>query len=133
MVRHEGEPGGGPFWVENQDGTESLQIVESAQIDSASETQRTIWESSEYFNPADMVCGVRDPRGRPYDLSGYVDGSAGFVSYKQYKTKRIRILERPGLWNGGMAFWNTVFVEVPKSTLHPVKNVMDLLSPEHRI
>jgi hypothetical protein len=133
MVRHEGEPGGGPFWVENMDGGESLQIVESAQVDMASEPQREIWESSAYFNPADIVCGVRDRHGEPFDLSAYVDASARFVSVKWHKKSRIRILERPGLWNGSMAFWNTVFVEVPKATLHPVKNVMDLLGPEHQV
>jgi hypothetical protein len=133
MVRHDGEPGGGPFWVEREDGTESLQIVETAQVDRSSISQCEIWNSSIYFNPADIVCGVRDPEGRQYDLLNYVDRSAGFVSHKHYKTKPVRILERPGLWNGGMAFWNSVFVEVPKATLHPVKNVMDLLSPEHRV
>jgi hypothetical protein len=130
MVKHEGEPGGGPFWVEGPGGTESLQIVEAAQVDMSAELQRRVWESSTYFNPADMVCGVRDFQGRPFDLHSFVDRNAGFISSKQYKARRVRVLERPGLWNGSMAFWNTVFVEVPKETLHPVKNVMDLLSSE---
>jgi hypothetical protein len=133
MVRHEGEPGGGPFWVENQEGRESLQIVESAQVDMSSQSQRKLWESSTYFNPADLVCGIRDYRGKPFDLSAYADSNARFISVKRPNRKSIRVLERPGLWNGSMAFWNSVFVEVPRTTLSPVKNVMDLLNPEHHV
>lgn len=132
MVKHEGEPGGGPFWVVDRYGQESLQIVEAAQVDMSCRTQREIWESSEYFNPADIVCGVRDRHGEPFDLSGYADAGACFISSKQHEHSTIRVLERPGLWNGSMAHWNTVFVEVPKATLNPVKNVLDLLKTEHQ-
>jgi len=132
MVPHEGEPGGGPFWVEDPEGSESLQIVEAAQVDMDSPEQRDIWQSSGYFNPADIVCGLRDFRGKPFNLAGYRDPEAWFVSTKSFGDRQVRVLELPGLWNGGMAFWNTVFLEVPKATLHPVKSVMDLLDPRHR-
>ena len=133
MVKHDGEPGGGPFWVGDESGEETLQIIEGAQVDVSSEEQKTIWESSSYFNPADLVCGVRDHRGNPFDLAAYADPNAAFVSNKAGTAGGIRVLERPGLWNGSMARWNTVFVEVPKATLCPAKTILDLLRPEHQV
>ena len=94
--------------------------------------QRQIWEASGYFNPVDIVCGLRDFRGGQFDLFQYRDASAGFVTTKHHEGKQIRALELPGLWNGSMAFWNTVFVEVPKTTFHAVKTIMDLLDDAHR-
>lgn len=132
MVRNEGEPGGGPFWVEERDGTRSLQIVEEAQIDGTSKRQREIWESSSWFNPVDLVCGIRDYRGEKFDLERYVDGRTWIVSHKSHEGQPLKVLERPGLWNGSMAGWNTVFVAVPSATFNPVKTVEDLLRDEHR-
>ena len=131
MVKNEGEPGGGPFWVEGKDGSRSLQIVEEAQIDAKSEKQKAIWKSSTYFNPVDLVCGIRDYRGKKFDLGSYVDKKASIVSSKSYEGNTSKVLELPGLWNGSMAGWNTVFVEVPSSTFNPVKTVEDLLREEH--
>ncbi|MDD5722526.1 MAG: DUF4301 family protein [Syntrophales bacterium] len=132
MVRNEGEPGGGPFWVEGQDGTRSLQIVEKAQVEVGSNRQRAIWESSTYFNPVDLVCGIRDYRGEKFDLERYVDGSTWTISHKSSGGQPLKVLELPGLWNGSMAKWNTVFVAVPSATFNPVKTVEDLLRSEHR-
>ncbi len=132
MVRNEGEPGGGPFWVEGQDGTRSLQIVEKAQVDMGSKRQGAIWESSAYFNPVDLVCGIRDYRGERFDLERYVDRNAWTISHKSYGGEPLKVLELPGLWNGSMAGWNTVFVAVPPATFNPVKTVEDLLRDEHR-
>jgi hypothetical protein len=132
MVKNEGEPGGGPFWVDGRDDTgASLQIVEEFQIDLNSEAQRALWASSTHFNPVDLVCGIRDYRGRKFDLTAFVDPEAASISRKSEKGKELLALERPGLWNGSMAFWNTVFVEVPLSTFNPVKTVADLLRPQH--
>ncbi len=132
MVKNEGEPGGGPFWVEEQDGTRSLQIVEKTQVDMESKRQRAIWESSTYFNPVDLVCGTRDYRGEKFDLERYVDGNTWTVSHKSYEGESLKVLELPGLWNGSMAGWNTVFIAVPSVTFNPVKTVEDLLRDEHR-
>ncbi|MBN1849920.1 MAG: DUF4301 family protein [Deltaproteobacteria bacterium] len=132
MVKNEGEPGGGPFWVVHPDGTPSMQIVESAQVDMASSKQRAIWESSTHFNPVDLVCGVRDFSGHPFDLKRYRDPDAGFISIKSKEGRDLKALELPGLWNGAMAFWNTVFVEVPIMTFNPVKTILDLLRKEHQ-
>ena len=132
VVRNMGEPGGGPFWVQHPDGTTSLQIIESSQVDMAEVSQLRIWESATHFNPVDLVCGVRDYRGRPFDLLRFIDPNTGFISEKSKDGHPLRALELPGLWNGAMAYWNTAFVEVPDSTFHPVKTVMDLLRPEHR-
>ena len=129
MVRNEGEPGGGPFWVANADGTQSLQIAEPPQI--APEQKHLLAEGT-HFNPVDLVCGIRDHRGRRYDLSRYTDPETGLVSTKTMNGKPLVALELPGLWNGAMARWNTVFVEAPVSTFTPVKEVADLLRPEHR-
>lgn len=131
MVKNEGEPGGGPFWV-TKNGTTSLQIIEQAQVDITSEEQRGIWSSSTHFNPVDIVCGVKDHRGVKFDLEAFVDRSSYFISEKSFEGKRLKALEHPGLWNGAMAGWNTVFVEVPITTFSPVKTVHDLLRKEHR-
>ncbi len=132
MVKNEGEPGGGPFWVEHADKTTSLQIVESSQVDMRSDEQRSIWESSTHFNPVDLVCGVRDYLGRPFDLMKFMDPNTGFISIKSKEGRELKALELPGLWNGSMAHWNTVFVEVPIITFNPVKTVLDLLRKEHQ-
>jgi Domain of unknown function (DUF4301) len=132
MVRNEGEPGGGPFWVEHPDGSLSRQIVETSQVDTALQEQRALLAASTHFNPVDLVCGVRDYRGQPFDLQHFADPNTGFISHKTYAGRPLKALELPGLWNGAMAYWNTVFVEVPLSTFSPVKTVLDLLRPEHQ-
>ena len=132
VVRNTGEPGGGPFWVTQAGGTTSLQIVESSQVAMTRRNQRAIWESATHFNPVDLVCGVRDYQGQPFDLIRFTDPNTGFISEKSKDGRPLHALELPGLWNGAMAYWNTAFVEVPSSTFHPVKTVMDLLRPEHR-
>lgn len=132
MVKNEGEPGGGPFWVEAPDGTQSLQIVESSQVDMGDPGQKAVWGSSTHFNPVDLVCGLRDYLGRPFDLRKYRDPDTGFISVKSAEGRELKALELPGLWNGAMAFWNTVFVEVPISTFNPVKTVLDLLRKGHQ-
>ena len=129
MVRNEGEPGGGPFWVANPDGTESLQIAESSQI---APEDMPLMQSATHFNPVDLVCGVRDSAGGKFDLRQYTDPSTGFISSKSAGGRPLRAQELPGLWNGAMARWNTVFVDVPVSTFSPVKVVQDLLRPQHR-
>ena len=129
MVRNEGEPGGGPFWVGNPDGTESLQIAESSQI---SPDDLPLMKSATHFNPVDLVCGVRDSKGRKFDLRKYTDPSTGFISSKSSGGRDLRAQELPGLWNGAMANWNTVFVDVPVTTFSPVKVVQDLLRPQHQ-
>ncbi|MGM0452989.1 MAG: DUF4301 family protein [Thermodesulfobacteriota bacterium] len=132
MVPSSGEPGGGPFWVKDPDGSESIQIVENAQVDPASEKQQAIVRELTHFNPVDIVCSLRNERGQPYDLRRFVDGSAVFISHKSKDGRDLKALEHPGLWNGGMAFWNTVFVEVPLITFNPVKTVNDLLRDVHQ-
>lgn len=129
MVRNEGEPGGGPFWVANPDGTESLQIAESSQIAPA---DLPLMKSATHFNPVDLVCGVRDAQGGHFDLRRYVDPATGFISSKSSSGRELRAQELPGLWNGSMARWNTVFMDVPVSTFSPVKVVQDLLRPQHQ-
>ncbi|MDI9569845.1 MAG: DUF4301 family protein [Pseudomonadota bacterium] len=130
VVRNEGEPGGGPFWVRDADGGRSLQIVEEVQVDPHSESQQAIWGSASHFNPVDLVCGIRDYRGRKYDLRRFVDPGAVSIARKSEKGRDLQALELPGLWNGSMADWNTIFVEVPIATFNPVKTVADLLRPE---
>ncbi|MBI4397308.1 MAG: DUF4301 family protein [Elusimicrobia bacterium] len=132
VVRNTGEPGGGPFWVRGDAGDASLQIVEGAQVDPASPEQQEIFAKSTHFNPVNMVCGLRDAAGRPYDLTRHVDPQAVFISQKTQDGRPLKALERPGLWNGGMARWNTVFVEVPVGTFHPAKTVNDLLREGHQ-
>jgi len=133
MVKNEGEPGGGPFWVDDPDGKRgaSLQIIEESQIDRGDPKQRAVWSSATHFNPVDIVCGVRDFRGRKFDLPAFVDPATAAITRKSEKGRELLALERPGLWNGSMAFWNTVFIEVPLATFNPVKTVGDLLRPQH--
>lgn len=131
VVPHTGEPGGGPFWVRGADGSVSLQIVEASQVDPHDEGQQEILRSSTHFNPVDLVCAVLDHRSRPFDLTRYVDPDAVIVDRKSDAGRDLWALERPGLWNGAMAGWNTVFVEVPIETFTPVKTVIDLLRDEH--
>jgi hypothetical protein len=131
VVPNTGEPGGGPFWVRSAGDARTLQIVESAELD-ASPEQRAIFGRSTHFNPVDLVCAMNDRRGRRYDLAKFVNPDAVFISKKSFDGRELRALERPGLWNGGMSGWNTVFVEVPGSTFHPVKTVFDLLRPAHQ-
>ncbi len=131
MVKNVGEPGGGPFWVEEEDGTQSLQIIEMAQIDMGSEQQRKIWTSATHFNPVDLVCGVRDYRSEKFDLDRFVDRKAVLITQKSEEGRNLKALELPGLWNGSMAYWNTIFVEVPIETFNPVKTVTDLLRKQH--
>ncbi len=129
MVRNEGEPGGGPYWVKDAEGTESLQIAESSQI-SAEDSH--LMQSATHFNPADLICGVKGSCGSKFDLKKYVDYSTGFISEKSSEGRALRAQELPGLWNGSMAKWNTLFVEVPVSTFSPVKVVQDLLRVQHQ-
>ncbi|HEV8579934.1 MAG TPA: DUF4301 family protein [Thermoanaerobaculia bacterium] len=132
VVRNQGEPGGGPFWVESPSGEISLQIVEISQIDSKDPGQQGALAASTHFNPVDIVCGLHDRHGRPYDLHRFVDPTTVFIAEKSHEGRALKALERPGLWNGAMAGWNTVFVEVPDATFAPVKTVLDLLRPEHQ-
>ncbi len=132
VVPNTGEPGGGPFWVGHADRTTSLQIVETSQVDTHAETQQSILQASTHFNPVNLVCGVRDFRGQPFDLLQFTDPETGFISQKSHEGKTLKALELPGLWNGAMAKWNTVFVEVPITTFNPVKTVLDLLRQEHQ-
>lgn len=129
MVKNEGEPGGGPFWVKAIDGSQSLQIAESSQI---SPDQKPLMKEATHFNPVDLVCAVMDYEGQKFDLSRFVDPQTGFISEKSKDGRALRAQELPGLWNGAMANWNTVFVEVPISTFAPVKTVVDLLRREHQ-
>jgi hypothetical protein len=132
VVKNEGEPGGAPFWVRGADGTASPQIVESSQVDLARPDQQRVFESSTHFNPVDIVCAVRRRDGTSHDLTTFVDPSAVFLSKKSHEGRDLIALERPGLWNGAMAGWRTVFVEVPAATFAPVKTVLDLLRPQHQ-
>jgi hypothetical protein len=132
MVRNEGEPGGGPFWVHHGDGSRSLQIVETSEIDLQDSSQRAAVDHATHFNPVFMALAVRDPTGRPYDLHQYVDRNRAITTQKSVNGRTAHVLERPGLWNGGMAMWNSVFVEVPGDVFTPVKTVFDLLREEHQ-
>jgi len=131
MVVNEGEPGGGPFFVKNSKGIESLQIVESSQLDMNSAAVKKIINHTSHFNPVDLVCGLKDYKGHKFDLLKYVDTDASFISSKSSNGKELKALEWPGLWNGGMSDWNTIFVEMPAITFTPVKTVNDLLREEH--
>ncbi|USD26353.1 DUF4301 family protein [Flagellimonas marinaquae] len=133
MVKNEGEPGGGPFWIKDNEGNISLQIIESAQIDQNNRQQAAILQNSTHFNPVDLVCGVRNYKGEKYNLLDFVDHKQGFITEKTKEGKELKALELPGLWNGAMAFWNTIFVEVPLVTFNPVKTVNDLLKPTHQV
>lgn len=132
MVKNVGEPGGGPFLAYNQDGTVSLQILESTQIDMSDPAKKAMFEKGTHFNPVDLVCGIKNYKGEPFDLPKYVDETTGFISSKSKDGRELKALERPGLWNGAMSDWNTIFVEVPLSTFNPVKTVNDLLRLQHQ-
>lgn len=132
MVKNVGEPGGGPFLAVNPDGTISLQVLESSQIDMKDPAKKAMFEKGTHFNPVDLVCAVKDYKGQKYNLPDYVDKNTGFISYKSKDGRELKALELPGLWNGAMSDWNTVFVEVPIETFNPVKTVNDLLRPEHQ-
>lgn len=132
MVRNQGEPGGGPFWAYNSDGTISLQILESTQIDLNDPAKKAMFEQGTHFNPVDLVCAIRDHQGSKFKLTDFVDPKTAFISYKSKSGKELKALELPGLWNGAMSNWNTIFVEVPAITFNPVKTVNDLLRPEHQ-
>jgi len=133
MVKNEGEPGGGPFWVKTENGNVSLQIVESAQVDKKNNLQKKILKEATHFNPVDLVCAVKTFKGEKFDLTKFVDHKSAFITMKTKVGKDIKALELPGLWNGSMALWNTIFVEVPLITFNPVKTVNDLLKPPHQI
>lgn len=132
VVKNVGEPGGGPFLTYNQDGTVSLQILESSQIDKSNEEYMRMFTEGTHFNPVDLVCAVKDYKGNAFNLPDYVDKTTGFISSKSKNGRELKALELPGLWNGAMSDWNTVFVEVPLSTFNPVKTVNDLLREQHQ-
>lgn len=132
MVRNVGEPGGGPFLAYNADGTISLQILESSQIDMNDPEKKEMFEKGTHFNPVDLVCAIKDYKGQAFHLPDYVDPQTGFISHKSKDGKELKALELPGLWNGAMSDWNTVFVEVPLSTFNPVKTVNDLYREQHQ-
>ncbi len=131
-LKNEGEPGGGPFWVKNNDDTVSLQILEEAQINKKDPMQLDMLNNSTHLNPVDLVCAIKNYKGEKYDLLKYRDATTGFISVKSRNGKDVKSLELPGLWNGAMADWNTIFVEVPVITFNPVKTVNDLLRQEHQ-
>ncbi|WP_047416951.1 DUF4301 family protein [Cellulophaga sp. Hel_I_12] len=133
MVKNEGEAGGGPFWIQDGQGDISLQIIESAQVNTADAHQMEIFKNSTHFNPVDLVCGVKNYKGEGYNLLDFVDAKQGFITEKTKDGVYLKALELPGLWNGAMAFWNTIFVEVPLVTFNPVKTVNDLLKPAHQV
>ena len=132
VVKNVGEPGGGPFLTYNQDGTISLQILESSQIDKNNPEYMRMFTEGTHFNPVDLVCAVRDYQGNKFNLTDYVDSATGFISYKSKNGRDLKALELPGLWNGAMSDWSTLMVEVPLSTFNPVKTVNDLLREQHQ-
>ena len=132
MVKSEGDPGGGPFWAVSSDGTTTLQVVETSQVDLNDTSQQQIMQTATHFNPVDLVCSTRNYQGNKFNLLDYRDPNTGFISRKSKDGKELKALELPGLWNGSMANWNTIFVEVPVITFNPVKTVNDLLKKEHQ-
>lgn len=132
MVQNEGEPGGGPFWIKSENGTISLQIVETAQIDTTNKLQKDILNNATHFNPVDIVCATKNYKGEKFNLLNFTDPNTGFISSKTRLGQPLKALELPGLWNGAMANWITIFVEVPLETFNPVKTVNDLLKPAHQ-
>jgi len=132
MVKNEGEPGGGPFWVEDIKGGSSLQVVESSQINMAEESQKNIVAKATHFNPVDLVCSLKDFKGNKFNLKEFIDPQTGFISTKSKDGRDLKAQELPGLWNGAMANWITIFVEVPIETFNPVKTVNDLLRVQHQ-
>lgn len=131
MVKQEGEPGGGPFWVRNHFGTCDLQIVETSEMNLVDEHQKQIVETSDYFNPVDIVCAIKNYQGKIFDLTQFIDYQRFFVSEKSYQGRKLKAIENPGLWNGAMSNWLTMFVAVPLATFSPVKTINDLLRKEH--
>jgi len=131
MVENEGKTGGGPFWIKDSLGQESLQIIEASQVAVKDLEQLEIFEASTHFNPVDIVCGIKNYKGETFDLSAFNNPSTAFIAEKNRLGKRVKVLELPGLWNGGMWEWNTIFIEVPKETFTPVKTVLDLLDSGH--
>lgn len=131
MVKNEGEPGGGPFWIKNKEGNISLQIVESSQVDTNNLEQTKVFKSATHFNPVDLVCSIKNYKGEKYNLIDFIDYETGFISQKSKDGKPLKALELPGLWNGAMAHWNTIFIEVPVITFNPVKTINDLLRNQH--
>ena len=132
MVKNEGEPGGGPFWVQDEQGDISLQIVEGSQINPDDSSQQEALQNATHFNPVDLVCAIKDYKGNKFDLHDHIDPSTGFISIKSKDGRDLKAQELPGLWNGAMAGWNTIFVEVPIITFNPVKTVNDLLRVTHQ-
>ncbi|MEP0213129.1 MAG: DUF4301 family protein [Cellulophaga sp.] len=132
MVKNLGDPGGGPFWIKDYQENVSLQIVESAQIDTSNYNQAKILQNATHFNPVDLVCGVKNYKGEKYNLLEFVNEKQGFITEKTKEGRPVKALELPGLWNGAMAYWNTIFVEVPSITFNPVKTVNDLLKSAHQ-
>ncbi|MBB3187242.1 DUF4301 family protein [Microbacter margulisiae] len=132
MVANEGEPGGGPYFAKEHDGSVSLQILESSQIDTSKPEQAALLQQATHFNPVDLVCAVRNYKGKKFDLRTFIDPKTGFIAQKTKNGKVLKALELPGLWNGAMSNWNTIFVDVPLATFSPVKTANDLLRPEHR-
>ena len=132
VVRNQGEPGGGPFLVYGHDLSIQPQILESSQINPKDEEAKRMFAEGTHFNPVDLVCGIRDYKGRPFDLRKFVDPTTGFISHKSKDGRELLALELPGLWNGAMSDWNTLMVEVPIETFNPVKTVNDLLRPQHQ-
>ena len=132
VVKNLGEPGGGPFWAPNSRGDISLQIIESSQVDVQNTDQDRLFREATHFNPVDLICAVKNYKGQKYDLTKYTDPGTCFISHKSKDGKELKALELPGLWNGAMADWLTLFVEVPVETFNPVKTVNDLLRPQHQ-
>ncbi|HEY5998947.1 MAG TPA: DUF4301 family protein, partial [bacterium] len=132
MVPNTGEPGGGPFWVRGRDGRVTRQVVETSQVDPGSPAQQAVLARATHFNPVFFACALRGPGGRPWRLEEFVDPEAVIVTRRSAGGRELLALERPGLWNGAMARWNTVFVEVPLAVFNPVKTLFDLLRPEHQ-
>jgi len=133
MVKNEGHPGGGPFWVRIKSDEVSLQIVEESQINKNNKDKADMLKASTHFNPVDMICAIRDFKGNKFNLKNFVDESSGLITTKSFEGRQLKALELPGLWNGAMAYWNTVFVEIPAETFNPVKEINDLLKPQHRL
>lgn len=132
MVKNMNEPGGGPFWIENKSGETTLQIIEGSQIDKSSSEQKEIFSQSSYFNPVDIVCSIKDHRGNIFDLNEFIEDTRYFISEKSPGNEKINVLEHPGLWNGSMEKWISLYVEVPLTTFNPVKYVNDLLKDKHK-
>lgn len=132
VVANTGAPGGGPFWIQDEHQVPSLQILEGAQFDKNNSRHMDVFAQATHFNPVDLVCGLRDHEGKPYNLMNYRDERMSFIAHKTHQGKPLKALELPGLWNGAMAKWHTVFVAVPIETFNPVKTVNDLLAKAHR-